>query len=207
MIAFVVPFAGVRAVGCVAYERQRQTLDSLFTLPVDRADILAAKGRAAFHWLRYWLLGYAAVILVPLLAGSVSAGAFLLVALMFASTIPFAIALAIWLSVRCSTVVRATTWHLAATVAVFLLPPMLAVLANAAVNLIGGPDLPYDLMTTGLSFPYAIASIAKIEGPIAPAGSEINSVGIGTVAMSLAHLLLARQLWRRAVQRFNNEGR
>ncbi len=207
MVAFVVPFAGVRAVGCVAYERQRQTLDSLFTLPVERGAILAAKGRAALEWLRYWLYGYAAVALVPLVTGSVPFFGFLLTLTMIASAVPFFLALAVWLSVRCVTVVRATAWFLVATFAAFLLPPMLAVLANATANAIGGPDLAYDLVTVGLSFPYAIASVVKIEGPNTLNDTGIVLVGTGTVAMSLAFWCLAWRLWRNAVNRFENEGR
>lgn len=205
MAAFVVPFAGVRAVGCVAYERQRLTLDSLFTLPVERGDILAAKGWAAFEWLRYWLFGYAAVALVPLVTGSVTVFGFLLTLAMVASAIPFFLALAVWLSVRCVTVVRATTWYLTATFAIFLLPPMAAVLVRGSVELMIGSSRILDLSMAGLSLPYAVHTVAGWER--LSGSPEFLGTVAGAIAMSVTFWLLAWRLWRNAVIRFENEGR
>lgn len=205
MAAVIVPLAGVRAAGCVSFERQRLTLDSLFTLPVERGEILAAKGWAALRWLEYWLYGYAAVALVPLVTVSVHPVGFLVTLGMIASAIPFFLALAIWLSVRCATVVRATTWYLAATFAAFLLPPMAAVLVRGMVEVMGGSNRLLDFSTAGLSLPFAVNNVAgweRLYGSL-----EYLGTFIGAIAMSLAFLLLARCLWRSAVRRFECEGR
>lgn len=203
MLAFVVPLAGVRAVGCVVVERQRLTLDSLFTLPVDRAAILGAKAWAALQWLQYWLIGYGAVVLVSLATGSVHPAALLAATAAIASTVPFFLALAIWLSARCHSVVRATTWFIAVAFAAFLLPTMLAVLVRGAAELVGATDQFFDSFTAALSLPFAVDSLASRSG----VEGEVSGVYFGVIAAMLSFGSLSVIFWRSAVRRFESEGK
>jgi ABC-type transport system involved in multi-copper enzyme maturation permease subunit len=105
--------AATGAAGSLCRERQRQTLDSLLTLPVDRARIVWAKWRAAAP--RGWavgligavlgLLGFAPVCLAA--AGPVAVVAILAVVLFPLIGFAFAVSCAMWLSGRCATTNRA----------------------------------------------------------------------------------------------------
>ena len=121
---------GVRAAGTVGRERQRQTLDSLLMLPVARETILWAKWSATAYSLRWGLLAMSAILVsgVALIAihplgvviAVIYAGAYLL----------FTISLGIWLSVRCTTVPRATTWTMIVTLSVWIALPLIALTAG-----------------------------------------------------------------------------
>lgn len=228
--AFLIPLAGVRAVGCVSRERQQQTLDSLFTLPLDRAEFLRAKWRAAYLWLRPWLIGFGVFSLIPLGTGSVHPVGYLFSLALLAAAVPFFLTLAVWLSVRCRTVVRATTWYLGVAFAAFLLPPMAAVLVRGAVDLalnsfhvtITGPAagsvqsvLPYS--TTAMSLPFALDDLA-FPGSFKDrwswnwgrrAGWYFDGVValLPIVVLFAALLAAAALLWRGTVSRFDREGR
>ncbi|QEL14711.1 ABC transporter permease subunit [Limnoglobus roseus] len=205
--AFLIPLAGVRATGCVSRERQRQTLDSMLTLPVDRVEFLRAKWRAAFRWLVKWLIGFAAFTAVTTLFLSVSFPGVLLSLLALGAAVMFFLTLAVWLSVRCATVVRATTWFLGITFAAFLLPPMVAVLVRGAVQILGGSARLFDAATTSLSLPFALEAVAA---PLPADGRFTESwagAAAATLALTGAFLGLAALLWRDAVRRFEDEGR
>lgn len=97
---------GLSAAGGVARERQKNTLIDLFMIPGGRREILRAKLIASI-WNGRWLLVPIALLLpvsfisgtpliaIPLL--TIAAGTFLL----------FAVALGVWLSVRCRTALNA----------------------------------------------------------------------------------------------------
>jgi ABC-type transport system involved in multi-copper enzyme maturation permease subunit len=205
MVAFIVPLAGVRAVGCVAYERQRQTLDSLFALPYDRHVFLEAKAWAALQWLQYWAFGYAAIAILTLLTGGVGIDGGIVVAFGIASAVPFFLALAIWLSVRCVTVVRAATWYLAIAFGAYLLPSMLAVLVGGAVELLDGSPRFFNAMTGALSLPFGLVAVGGKPGDRPE--PEWTGALIGTLAVGFGFLSLSIILWRAALRRFEREGK
>jgi ABC-type transport system involved in multi-copper enzyme maturation permease subunit len=207
LLAVLVPLAGVRAVGCVSRERQRQTLDSLFTLPADRREFLRAKWRAAFDWLKPWLVGYAVYAATVFATGAVHPVGFLLTLAAVAAAVPFFLTLAVWLSVRCQTVVRATAWFLGTTFAAFLLPPMVAVLVRGLVEVLGVAGGWYDLSTTALSLPFAV----EIGAVATPWRSPLPDAVLGAAASAglvcCVFAVLTFALWRNAVARFEAEGR
>lgn len=212
--AFLIPLAGVRAVGCVSRERQQQTLDTLFTLPLDRADFLRAKWRAAYLWLWPWSIGLGVFAALILFVASVHPVGLAVSAGLLAAAVVFFLTLAVWLSVRCQTVVRATTWYLGVVFAAFLLPPMAAVLVRGAVDLFLGGSGPSLLAysTTTLSLPFALDELAfpwTFHEHRARAGLPLDNVQTLAPALVLLAALLAAAslLWRSAVHRFDREGR
>jgi ABC-type transport system involved in multi-copper enzyme maturation permease subunit len=100
----------VRAVGSVSGERERQTLDSLLTSPLEARDILYGKWlgsvlslRWAWAWLgAIWVLAVLTGGLSPLAVPLLVAGWFVFAA--------FTAALGLWFSTVCPTTLRATLW-------------------------------------------------------------------------------------------------
>ena len=115
---------GAAAGGSVVRERQRQTLETLLSLPVARRAILWPKWRVSIT--RGWWWGVPALLVVPLglLLSEVPTAAFPGAGFVLAA-VPFTVSLALWLSVRCKTVTRAVLWMLPA-VAVLSFVPVVA---------------------------------------------------------------------------------
>jgi ABC-type transport system involved in multi-copper enzyme maturation permease subunit len=98
----------VRAVGSVSGERERQTLDSLLTSPLDARDILYGKWLGSVLSLRWAWAWLGAIWLVAVLTGGLSP---LAVPLLLAGWFIFAsftAALGLWYSTVCHTTLRAT---------------------------------------------------------------------------------------------------
>src|SRR5207302_4589302 len=91
---------GAGAGGSVVRERQRQTLETLLSLPVERRSILWPKWRVSLS--RGWWWGVPALAVVPLglLMSDVPSAALPAVGFVLAA-VPFTASLALWLSVRC----------------------------------------------------------------------------------------------------------
>jgi ABC-type transport system involved in multi-copper enzyme maturation permease subunit len=110
----------VRAVGGVSGERERQTLDSLLTSPLEGRDILYGKWLGSVLGLRWiwvwlgaiWLLGLITGGLSPLALPFLVGGWFV-----FAG---FTAALGLWYSTVCRTTLRATLWTFFTLVVVWL---------------------------------------------------------------------------------------
>jgi ABC-type transport system involved in multi-copper enzyme maturation permease subunit len=102
---------GLSACATVCRERQRLTLESLLTIPVDRAEILWPKWKASL--LRgWWWGGPAAAVLVFAFATTDAPLAIPLAAAVLAAMWPLAAGYGVWLSIRCSSVNRAVMWYL-----------------------------------------------------------------------------------------------
>lgn len=112
---------GASAGGSVVRERQRQTLETLLSLPVDRRAILWPKWRVSAT--RGWWWGGPALLVVPfgLMLSDVPTAAVPGVAFVLAA-VPFTVSLALWLSVRCKTVTRAVLWTLPAVGVLSFIP-------------------------------------------------------------------------------------
>jgi ABC-type transport system involved in multi-copper enzyme maturation permease subunit len=205
LVAFIIPLAGARAVGCVANERRRQTLDSLLAIPVERSLILESKAWAALQWLRYWAFGFGALALVSAATGSVGIVNLLAIVALMCAVAAFFLALAVWLSVRCAETPRAMAWYLAIAFALNLVPPMLAVLVGGAADLLGASPQYFTVFTTAVAPPFAIDEISGLpnesrdtDRPAALAASGIACLGflLGTII-----------LWKSAIRRFECEGK
>ncbi|MGL6095759.1 MAG: hypothetical protein ACRC7O_08205, partial [Fimbriiglobus sp.] len=120
---------GSTACGTVCRERQRLTLESLLTIPVDRTAILGPKlwASAATGW--WWGVPASASVVLGLLAsdvpGVVVPGAFYL-----AASVPAAASYGLWLSVRCRTITRAVLWFLPIAGVMAGFPTVLGMLAE-----------------------------------------------------------------------------
>jgi ABC-type transport system involved in multi-copper enzyme maturation permease subunit len=112
---------GAATAGSVVKERQRQTLESLLAVPVERRAILWPKWRVSIT--RGWWWGGPGLAVIPLaflVSGSPLAA--LPAAAFLAATVPLTASLGLWLSVRCRTVTRAVMWLLPAIGGMVLLP-------------------------------------------------------------------------------------
>jgi hypothetical protein len=112
---------GAAAAGSVVKERQRQTLESLLAIPVDRRAILGPKWRVSVG--RGWWWGGPGLAVLPLafLVSGAPAAA-LAAAAYVAAAVPFTASLGLWLSVRCRTLTRAVLWLLLAIGGLLLAP-------------------------------------------------------------------------------------
>jgi ABC-type transport system involved in multi-copper enzyme maturation permease subunit len=110
----------VRAVGGVSGERERQTLDSLLTSPLEGRDILFGKWLGSVLSLRWGWAWLAVIWLLGVLTGGLSPLAVpLLVAAWFVFA-GFTAALGLWYSTVCRSTLRATLWTLFTLVGAWL---------------------------------------------------------------------------------------
>ncbi len=125
-LAVVVPLLLVgRAAGSVARERDRNTLDALLVLPVERDAILRVKRRAAVGPLRHGVPFVAALLVAFALAGAVHPVAGLAVALHLAAFANFCLSLSMWNSVRAGGAARAALVSLAVVLTIWAAPAVL----------------------------------------------------------------------------------
>ncbi len=110
----------VRAASAIGRERDRETLDTLLTAPVDSTEILYAKWLGALlsvRWAALWLV-------VVWLIGAATGGMYLLTVPWLLLTwfvyAAFLAILGLWFSMRCRTTLRATVWTLVTTAALVL---------------------------------------------------------------------------------------
>jgi ABC-type transport system involved in multi-copper enzyme maturation permease subunit len=122
---------GTTAAGSVVRERQRQTLESLFTLPVGRRAILWPKWQVSVS--RGWWWGVPAAASLPL-AFLVSDTPLVVVpaVLFLAAAVPFVASYGVWLSIRCKTMSRAVLWLLPAIGGLTLALPVALLTASDA---------------------------------------------------------------------------
>ena len=115
---------GLAAAGSVVKERQRNTLESLLMVPVDRRRILGPKYRVAIRRALGW--GVPAGLFVPLgfLFSRVPLVA-LPALVTAAASVPMVVGYGMLLSVRCRTATKASLWLLPAVAAVTLFPLVL----------------------------------------------------------------------------------
>ncbi len=110
----------IRAAGTVGGERDRQTLDSLLTTPVENEAIVDAKWwgsllcvrKAGYFLLATWLIG--------VVTGGVSLLAFPLLVIAWLGYAMFAAGVGLWFSLTCRTTLRAVLWTLTALLGVSL---------------------------------------------------------------------------------------
>ncbi len=112
---------GAAAAGSVVRERQRQTLESLLAIPVDRRAILWPKWLVSATKAWWWGVPGTVSLPVAFLVSDVPAAA-VPAAAYVAAAVPFTASLGLWLSVRCRTVTRAVLWLLPALGGLVLLP-------------------------------------------------------------------------------------
>ncbi|MCU0704379.1 MAG: ABC transporter permease subunit [Fimbriiglobus sp.] len=187
--AAVLPFAGVRAAASVAEERAKKTLDSLFSLPIERSTILWAKVRAAAHRSRGWGIGAALAVMIATLAGGLHPFVVPSLVASFAGYAVFTLGLGVLLGVVAKSTVRAVLAHLVVTLATFFGPIVLAPLVGEAAF----------FLSTPLTLAWGAADPAyTLSGSEGTAACMAFPIGLG-------YALSGWGLWWRAVRRFEHE--
>ncbi|MCE9562975.1 MAG: ABC transporter permease subunit [Planctomycetes bacterium] len=131
---------GLGTSATIARERQRGTLESLLTLPVDRREILWAKLRIALisgGWVALISLGLS---LVGLPTGLIAFETLFALPFLFAGWMLAAGGFGLWLSVWCATVERAMGYWLVTAVLLCILPPMLSPLVRESSSTPNAPS-------------------------------------------------------------------
>lgn len=117
---------GLRLVGTVAGERDRQTLDALLMLPDDRRHILRAKLAATIDWAKWGIVLLAGLLLMAVMVGGIRVIAGVISAGLLMAVTGGAVGLAAWMTVRQKTGARATVLFLVALLVVYVVPVLLA---------------------------------------------------------------------------------
>jgi ABC-type transport system involved in multi-copper enzyme maturation permease subunit len=202
------PAVGFRAATAVGRERQRRTLDALFSLPVDRRDVLRAKWFAPLLWAQYWFVGVAVVVGIAAATGSVHPLGLFVAAVLLAAFVPFCDTLGLWLSVRCQSATRAVTWFAVVLLALFLAPLLLSTLTRAAFQLAGYAELGgySDHAVEALSVPHTAHGALFRWGDWESHFRNTAAVLSGLTAAA-GYAVTARVLWWDAARVFEKEGR
>ena len=115
---------GLNATGSVVRERQRNTLESLLMVPVERRRILAPKYRVAIRRALWW--GVPAGLFLPLGCLFTRVPTVALPVLVTAvAGVPMVVGYGVLLSVRCRTATKAALWLLPAVAALTVYPLVL----------------------------------------------------------------------------------
>ena len=184
-----VPFAGVRAAVAVAEERAKQTLDSLFALPLNRRDVLWAKVWEAARRGRWWAFGAAAAVGLGAITLQLHPFGVVAVAAVFAGCGVFTLGLGVWLGVRDKSAVRAVLTHLTVTLVAFVGPVVAVPLAGEPVACLSPPVCVVRAAVSPDELPRPHSSLAVCLS--VPVGWGYATAGL--------------VLWRLAVRRFERE--
>jgi ABC-type transport system involved in multi-copper enzyme maturation permease subunit len=207
----------VRAASSISGERDRQTLDSLLTSPLESADILYSKWvgsilgvRWAWIWLGViWLIGVFTGGL-NFLAVPLTLGAWLVLA-------AFVAALGLWFSTVSKTTLRATVWTLVTLVGLWgghwliwvcCAPCLIAAGPGAGVGSGDAWRLVFEFHGFGLTPPATLALLA-FQGQELTAGPDSANRVVGEIACcSLVGLAVwgagAAMLWSATTTRFSH---
>ncbi len=199
----------LRAAGSVSLERDRQTLDSLLTLPTRREAVLGAKWLGSV--LRGRNMGYclAIVATLELVNGTLHPLALPLVAAAAACQVGFWASLGLWLSVACPTTLRARV-----TAAVLLLAFGVSLIYRTGDDLLYNRNLYPRSALRAESLPTAVAEVGV--NPLRalwflvfgwaepdPVGARLFGVRLLAAAGgTLAFAVCAGLLWVDACRRF-----
>lgn len=209
MLPLLLVAAGVAAALTISRERQRQTLDSLFALPVSRRAILEAKWVAVVRQL-FWPVGLILFgVLLAVFCRAMSVVALVTAPLVVGGWLIFTVVYGMWLSTRCLSAARAVGFILVGLLIAYIGPPAVA---GVAADIIFSNDhassKTLDHFISGLS-----PAVASWEGlPIETKWVESNSKSpvlyiLAALASGIAALLLAAVMWWDVRRRFENEGR
>jgi ABC-type transport system involved in multi-copper enzyme maturation permease subunit len=197
-----------RVAGCISRERDRQTLETLLMLPVERDEILRAKWLASLLIWRvvgYFLMGELAL---GLLFGGLHPWAAVLLPAAVAAHVAFLASLGVWLSLAC----RNTLWanlSMALVVLVFFTGSFLGMTAYEVRWPADDADWLDNVRQIGLSplRTWWTLAFSWKEPAEAVAGQDLHfgrRVG-GALAGVAVYAAAAWGLWRLAVWRFRRE--
>jgi ABC-type transport system involved in multi-copper enzyme maturation permease subunit len=196
---------GIRTAGAVASERQKQTLDGLLTLPVNREQILRGKWLAPLLWARPGLIAIACVAVFALITAGLHPLGLIVGLLQIAGWLAVTVSLGLWLSVRCRTVTRATVYFLVWMLALWLGPVVLAPVADVFNERYGYFTLQFSLPAGAGEGLFGWGDLAdEASGRRWPQWVAGRIVG---ACVGVLYVALAGLLWLGAVRAFEREGR
>jgi ABC-type transport system involved in multi-copper enzyme maturation permease subunit len=196
---------GLKVVGHLGQERQRGTLVGLFTLPIDREDILRASwkfGRGTWTLPLIWV----SIAFFGQAVGAIHPAAVVGMTLLWMGGHLFAVNLALACSVICQTSLRATLAYLLVLLSWIAVPILLEMLRQST------PDWTQMWLTTAmecLSLPYGLfegcfSTFELAQFPGKPRGSWVLR-STAPAAAGLVAAILGLGLWRLAVSQFQRE--
>jgi ABC-type Na+ efflux pump permease subunit len=192
---------GVMTSGSVARERDRQTLESLLSVPVERRAILRAKARASVRAVRPLVWALAVFYALGVVTGGVTLLSLVVAPLLVVGWGGLALASGMWLSVRCASSTRATGYFLLGLLAVCIMPPLVGPLVAQSVTAQYSTRTTMEMWLGGFSPAVASWNAIATDRDVTFAG--VTS-GLGGAA---AALLMALLLWRDTIRRFAIEGK
>jgi ABC-type transport system involved in multi-copper enzyme maturation permease subunit len=181
----------VRAANSFSGERDRQTLDSLLTTPLDSTPILIGKWLGSILSVRMGLLWLAIIWGVGIATGAMSPYALPLAVIAWLVFAAFAATLGLWFSVLSSTSLRATVWTIMTAVGVSV-GHWLPWLCCLAVPMLGRVDY-IARVQGGLTPPVVLGVVPFYGGEFGEAREWIEIVGFslfGIFAWAVATVLL-----------------
>jgi ABC-type transport system involved in multi-copper enzyme maturation permease subunit len=202
---------GVRMASSVAFERQRQTLDALLTIPVPRWQILWGKLFAGFYLLRYPLLA----TFLAMIGGLFSAGVHPLgIVLGIIPSLGYLLLMAtfgLWMSTRCKTVTRATVYVLLLTMVLWFGPLIFSPLFEILLALSLGQEINYNMTFATLSTPVTLwkgyFSWNNFKDSFSIDSQYTWLSWGGVLVMGLGYFGMAIISWLAAWRHFENEGK
>jgi ABC-type transport system involved in multi-copper enzyme maturation permease subunit len=205
------PAVGIRSAASIARERQQQTLDALFSLPISRRDVLWAKWLAALYWVRGWFIGLGVVVLIAAGTGSIHLVGLLVAAAILAAFVLFANTLGLWLSIRCLSTTRAVTWLMVVVLALFLAPLLLSTLVRSAFQLANNPAAGYiaERFIEALSVPYAVYQTLFSWNEFDPQTGyhDFRTLVLIGLLAALVFFAVTWVIWRIAVRAIERDGK
>ncbi len=196
---------GARSAAAVASERQKQTLDGLLTLPVERSSILRAKWLAPLAWVRWGLMSLGLGGAFAVFTGGVHLLGFVGAGLQIVGWLALSDTLGLWLSVRCRSVTRATVYFAVCVLVLWfgplVLTPLATALAGDAGEVTAALSLPVGVWTDLFSW----SEFAEMRAALHAETWRMTRVA-GAVA-GVLYLGAAALLWLDAVRRFEKEGK
>jgi len=193
IVLIVAPvIAGLRMSACIGTERQQDTLLALLTLPGERRELLRAKWWSSIRWLRGPLRIAAIVLIAGVILLGVTPYAALCAGVLIGGFLALTSAAGLLMSVRTSSVMRATLG--------FMLLWFAAVIGPFMVNAILG---------TALSPPFALWDALEYtrEPVISMYAPRVSNPRWYALLLGVGYAGLAWMCWRAAAKRFDREGK
>ncbi|MGL4422121.1 MAG: ABC transporter permease subunit [Gemmataceae bacterium] len=209
-IILIAPYAGFLASTSVTREREKDTLLSLLTLPVDRREILYAKWYVPLHAVRYWFIAFFFLICSTLIYDREKLAGIVVVIGLIAAVAAMLSSLGIWLSTFCRSSLRASVSFIICTLLLYTLPIFIGTILDYAagqLQVIADPSssLLSDVFSMASLPSSVIACLGNVETPKQYLLWKRSLIGSG-IALVI-YTILAYLLWRDALRRFETEGR
>jgi ABC-type transport system involved in multi-copper enzyme maturation permease subunit len=195
----------LRAAGTLTSERERQTLDSLLTTPLENRAILFAKWLASVWCVRkaFWVLG--PICLVGILTGGLHVLALPLIAAAWLTYAALAANVGLWFSLICRTTLRATIFSLLAFLALAAAPFALWASWESLVRMLRWEqDFPwvFQFHAEHVLPPVSLGLLVFCDADFGPGGWMTGQTVLEALGGVAGYAVLAAILWALIAGRF-----